>query len=222
MNRPTYYPMLAVVLGGLLAVSCARSAVTSNPPATPATATIAVPATSVPPSATLAPSVAPQPTRPPPTETPPLPTATAALSPTSVLPTPAPTDLPPASAIIAKEPGGELDWEETAVPATFAAVASPTQSSSSGGGLDAIIPPGKGRELLFSNCTSCHSFVCSVIGQRTEGNWLTIRKGHSDRVSALGEKDQDVLYSYLLENFGDQKSEPELPPELREQGCSAQ
>lgn len=223
MNRSLYYLMLAVVVGCLLAVSCAQSVGTPIPPTTLATATIAVAATNVPPSATLSPTVAPQPTVPPPTDTLPPPTATIAPSITSVPPTAVPTDMPTAFATVAKEPGGEHDWEVTAVPATPAAVESPTQSSgATGGSLDAIIPPGRGRELLFSNCTSCHSFVCSVIGERTEGNWETIRKGHASRVSALGEEDQDVLYSYLLENFGNQKPEPELPPELREQGCSAQ
>lgn len=223
MSRPTYCRILVIIAACLIAVSCAPAGVPATQPTSLPLATISASPTTEPPTVTLPPTVTPQPTVPPPTETQLPPTATTAPSPTSVPATPAPTHAPTAFATDAKEPGGEHDWEVTAVPPTSGAVASPTQSSgSTGSSLDAIIPPGKGRELLFNNCTSCHSFVCSVIGQRTKGNWQTIRTGHADRVPSLTEEDQDVLFAYLLENFGDQKPEPELPPELKEQGCSAQ
>jgi hypothetical protein len=228
MNYRFYLTLLLILAAGALAVSCAtQAAQPPEPTALAPLATVAGPvATEQPPTATTVPATA---TLPPPS-------ATSKPTLTSLPPTPVPTttstllpETPTALPTVPKEPGGEHDWEVTAepwtvVPLTATAIASPGagDGASSGGSLDAVIPPGEGRELLFNNCTACHSVVCSLIGQRTAGNWGTVRAGHSDRVPGLSEADQDILYAYLIENFGDQKPEPDLPPELREQGCSAQ
>lgn len=231
MNHRFYGQFPAILIVILLVVSCGPSPLSITPTTLPPTALLPTTAPTVQATATLQPTVAPSPTSPPPTATQQPPTATRAPSPTSVPPTPVPTDTPTlvpetptAVPSVPKEPGGEHDWELTieAMPSEPAASPTTAGGSTGGGPLDAVIPPGEGRELLFNNCTSCHSVVCSLIGQRTAGNWNTVRFGHSDRVTGLSEADQDILYAYLIENFGDQKPEPDLPPELKEQGCSAQ
>lgn len=85
-----------------------------------------------------------------------------------------------------------------------------------------IFPPGPGMDLLFSNCTSCHSFVCSVIGQRTAGAWQKVKTTHRSRVSGMNDVDYNALFDYLATSFNDQKPTPELPPDLAQMGCSAQ
>jgi hypothetical protein len=88
--------------------------------------------------------------------------------------------------------------------------------------MNKIFPPGPGKDLVFSNCTGCHSFVCSIIGQRTADAWNKIKTTHRKRVSALSDADFGALFDYLAANFNDQKPVPELPPELAQMGCSAQ
>lgn len=222
MNRRFFYPLLIVIVLGWSAVSCAA------PPALPAPAATVAPveptavpaqptATEVPPTQPLATTTEVPPTQPPPTAT--------------LLPTPTLDHDFSTVQGTAESPSATSAPSPTQAPATAlptntssAATAAPTSASGSSGGLnlDAIIPPGRGRELLFNNCTSCHSVVCSLIGERSAGNWNTIRAGHEERVSGLSEQDKDELFAYLIENFGDTKPAPELPPELKEQGCSAQ
>ncbi len=85
-----------------------------------------------------------------------------------------------------------------------------------------IFPPGPGMDLLFNNCTSCHSFVCSIIGQRTAGAWQRVKTNHRARVTGMSNADYSTLFDYLAANFNDQKPVPELPPELEQLGCAAQ
>lgn len=77
--------------------------------------------------------------------------------------------------------------------------------------LDAIFPPGKGRDLVLMNCTTCHGFGIIVRGQRKMGHWETLKRDHRDRVSGLSDGDHNTLFTYLAENFNDTKPEPELP-----------
>lgn len=76
--------------------------------------------------------------------------------------------------------------------------------------------------MLLNNCTSCHSFVCAVTGQRTVDYWQTVKTGHRERVSSLSDDDFNALFTYLADNFNDKKPVPALPPELAGLGCSAQ
>ena len=81
---------------------------------------------------------------------------------------------------------------------------------------------GEGRTLLLANCSNCHSFVCAVIGQRTEGHLRSVRGTHLERVSSLTTEELDTLFAYLYENFGENHPEPQLPEALAGQGCTAQ
>jgi mono/diheme cytochrome c family protein len=85
-----------------------------------------------------------------------------------------------------------------------------------------IFPPGAGRDLFLSNCTSCHAFVCSVEGQRSADNWGPIKANHMDKVAGLSEADYNTLFAYLIANFNDKTPAPKLPPELAGMVCSAQ
>lgn len=165
-------------------------------------------------------------------------TSTAVASPTSLSqatqPPATPTSLPTATAQLAtatsvptatSQPATAQPATATVMP-TVPATTAPSSTSSTGqsGKIDInkILPPGKGQTLLLNNCTSCHSFVCAVTGQRTIDYWKTVEAGHRDRVPSLSDDDFNTLFAYLEANFNDSKPVPELPPELAGIGCSAQ
>lgn len=87
--------------------------------------------------------------------------------------------------------------------------------------LDEFAPPGSGRDLVILNCDYCHSFVCAVRGQRTLDHWMLVEDVHRGRGWViLSDEDWDTLFSYLEQNFNDQKPEPKLPPALQQAGCT--
>lgn len=88
--------------------------------------------------------------------------------------------------------------------------------------LDALFPPGEGRELVLSSCESCHSWVCAVKGQRTREHWQTVHTAHQENTAALSKEQMDTLWEYLADNFNDTQPEPYLPPGFAELGCQAQ
>lgn len=92
------------------------------------------------------------------------------------------------------------------------------QAAPKAGTLPQILPPGKGQTLLLENCSSCHSAVCAVKGQRPAGRWAGLKEDHKDKVTGLSDADMNTLFAYLVENFNDTKPEPKLPPELAQQG----
>lgn len=80
--------------------------------------------------------------------------------------------------------------------------------------LDEIFPKGPGRELVLSNCTTCHTFVPIVILQMSQQAWERNSRDHRERVKALSDADFKVLYEYLAANFNPSKPPPKLPNEL--------
>ncbi len=215
MNLKRFELSLVFAAFFLVLVSCATPAAPVNPAPQPATAATAAPTA---PPATSEPTLVPSPSPAPPTATEPVSptlsaTATATEAPataTTSAPTTQPTSIestPSGATETAQAPEGEATATE--------------EASGSTGGFD-FLPAGEGRELLLSNCVNCHSFVCAVIGQRTKGHLESIKDTHRDRVSGLTEEQLDTLFTYLYDNFGDQKPEPELPEELKGLGCSAQ
>lgn len=113
-----------------------------------------------------------------------------------------------------------------ATPVAATATSAPATATAASGtqwvNLDEIFPQGKGRDLVLNNCTSCHSFVCYVIGQRPVEHWETIKRGHRDKTPSLSSENYDALFAYLAENFNDTKPEPKLPQQLRDLGCVTQ
>ena len=91
------------------------------------------------------------------------------------------------------------------------------QSAVAGSGkidIDAIFPPGPGRELVLLNCTSCHVFTPIVVLQMNESEWDRSADEHRDRVENLTEAEFTTLYDYVKANFNPDKPVPQLPPAL--------
>lgn len=82
--------------------------------------------------------------------------------------------------------------------------------------VEAFLPPARARELFFNYCVNCHSFVCSMRGQRSRERWDVFKFQHRDKLVGLADADYELIFDYLKENFDDTKPEPELPPELLE------
>src|SRR5713226_8694061 len=80
--------------------------------------------------------------------------------------------------------------------------------------IDEIFPPGRGRDLVRSNCTTCHTFVPIVVLQMTKEAWERNSRDHRDRVKALSDDDFKTLYVYLVVNFNPDRPVPTLPKEL--------
>lgn len=82
--------------------------------------------------------------------------------------------------------------------------------------MDAIFPPGEGRDLVLANCQSCHIWVPIVILQMNETEWARNKLEHRGRVEALSDEDFDTLYEYLMTTFTPDRPVPDLPPALLE------
>ncbi|MBI3683958.1 MAG: hypothetical protein HY235_26590 [Acidobacteria bacterium] len=80
--------------------------------------------------------------------------------------------------------------------------------------LEEIFPPGRGRDLVLNNCTTCHTFVPIVVLQMSKDGWQRNSRDHRERVKALSEGDFKILYEYLMANFNESKPAPRLPEEL--------
>jgi uncharacterized membrane protein len=73
------------------------------------------------------------------------------------------------------------------------------------------------RELILSNCTTCHAFVPIVLQQFDRNGWDGLLDRHRPRVSQLSEEQIETIGSYLAANFNADMPPPELPPALLEQ-----
>jgi mono/diheme cytochrome c family protein len=80
--------------------------------------------------------------------------------------------------------------------------------------MDEIFPPGRGRDLVLNNCTTCHTFVPIVVLRMTKEAWERNSRDHRERVTALSDADFKTLYEYLAANFNPDRSVPKLPQEL--------
>lgn len=86
--------------------------------------------------------------------------------------------------------------------------------------MDAIFPPGPGRELLLNNCQNCHTFVPIVVLQMDKDAWNRNSIDHRERVTTLSDEEFKTLYDYLAANFNPDRPVPELPKELLESWTS--
>jgi hypothetical protein len=101
---------------------------------------------------------------------------------------------------------------QPAQPAKVAIAPADTQSAKVN--INEIFPPGRGRDLLLANCTSCHTFVPIVVLQMSKEAWERNSRDHRGRVAALGDADFKTLYQYLIANFNPARPVPKLPREL--------
>ena len=94
------------------------------------------------------------------------------------------------------------------------AVASAPDTQPASVDLNQIFLPGPGRELVLSNCTTCHTIVPIVTLQMTREAWERNSRDHRGRVTALSNADFKTLYEYLTANFNPNRPVPKLPKEL--------
>ena len=80
--------------------------------------------------------------------------------------------------------------------------------------INAIFPPGEGRDLVLNNCQNCHTFVPIVVLQMDEDAWTRNSIDHRERVAQVSDEDFKTLYSYLKANFHPGRPVPKLPKEL--------
>jgi mono/diheme cytochrome c family protein len=77
--------------------------------------------------------------------------------------------------------------------------------------MDAIFPPGDGRDLVLNNCLACHGFVRFVLLQRTREQWAYVRRVMRPLVGHLDEPEADALFGYLERHFNDSRPVPDVP-----------
>jgi hypothetical protein len=82
--------------------------------------------------------------------------------------------------------------------------------------LEAIFPPGRGRELALNNCTTCHTIVPIVVLQMNKEAWERNSRDHRERVKGLSDAEFRTLYEYLKANFNPERPVPKLPQALLE------
>jgi hypothetical protein len=80
--------------------------------------------------------------------------------------------------------------------------------------MNAIFPPGAGRDLVLNNCQNCHTFVPIVILQLDEDGWTRSSLNHRDRVVGLSDDEFKTLYDYVKANFNPGRPVPALPKAL--------
>ncbi len=105
----------------------------------------------------------------------------------------------------------------TSSPPTSAptAAAAPSASSTGTGKLDidALLPPGPGRDLVLQYCVNCHNIAPIVLARKTKDEWQYHRQDHSGRV-AISKDELDQIYNYLTTYLTPDRPVPQLPPEL--------
>ena len=82
--------------------------------------------------------------------------------------------------------------------------------------LNAIFPPGPGRDLVLNNCQTCHAWTPIVILHMDQNAWRRNGHEHRDRVEALSDEEFKVLYDYLSSTFTPERPKPTLPHGLLE------
>lgn len=83
-----------------------------------------------------------------------------------------------------------------------------------GEGEDAQALCAEGRDLIVSNCTSCHTFVPIVLQQFEPEGWEGLLDRHRSRVEHLSDEQIATLHAYLSANFNPEREPPPLPPAM--------
>ncbi|MGE0703570.1 MAG: hypothetical protein AB7P22_06480 [Vicinamibacterales bacterium] len=119
--------------------------------------------------------------------------------------------------------GGEAPSSDASSASSAASSATaPVSTAASDGRLDmdAIFPPGPGRDLVLNNCQNCHTFVPIVVLQMDKAAWQRNSIDHRERVTTLTDEEFKTLYEYLTANFNPDRPVPELPQDLLESWTS--
>jgi hypothetical protein len=105
----------------------------------------------------------------------------------------------------------------TETPGAWTPTGQATASSSGGASrkldIDALLPPGPGRELVLQYCVNCHNIAPIILARKTHDEWEYHRKDHTGRL-AITQEEWDTIYNYLETYLTPDRPIPELPPEL--------
>ena len=71
------------------------------------------------------------------------------------------------------------------------------------------------RDLLLSECTSCHTFAPIVLGEKTSEEWDGFLSAHRMRVEGIDDDVFDQLKEFIGTRFTPDHPVPDLPPALR-------
>ena len=74
------------------------------------------------------------------------------------------------------------------------------------------------RNLIFSNCSSCHTIVPIVKTQRTEEGWRATMAKHRPLVPDVSDSDFELVSAFLAAHYNPSNPVPELPPALENLG----
>jgi hypothetical protein len=112
--------------------------------------------------------------------------------------------------------GGQAGTSDAAGSRTSAEARAVAAAAATKVDMEAIFPPGPGRELVLNNCTNCHTFVPIVVLQMEKEAWQRNSVDHRERVTSLTDEEFRILYEYLVTNFHPGRPVPKLPKELLE------
>jgi YVTN family beta-propeller protein len=65
-----------------------------------------------------------------------------------------------------------------------------------------LLPPGRGRDILATNCQFCHDLQRAIAFDRTRERWRQIVGAMHERGSPIRPEEVPVLVAYLTKNFG--------------------
>ena len=71
--------------------------------------------------------------------------------------------------------------------------------------VDAELPDGKGKEVVESACTDCHSTERIETQRLNEEGWNSIIHEMIENGAAINPNDMNVIVGYLVKNFGPDK-----------------
>ena len=75
--------------------------------------------------------------------------------------------------------------------------------SAAGGEAKTIsLPPGAGKELLESRCTTCHDVGRVISVKRTKAEWEQVTKNMIERGTQVSSEEAQTITSYLSSQFG--------------------
>jgi mono/diheme cytochrome c family protein len=115
------------------------------------------------------------------------------------------------SSTAAPAAGGAPTTAPTVAPAKPAATTAPAAAGAAAPASWAdVFPAGAGKQTVLERCGTCHGFDRVVLGQKTADRWASVKASHSDKVSGMSQTDVDALFTYLAQNFGPDKPEPNI------------
>ena len=83
-----------------------------------------------------------------------------------------------------------------------------------------LFPEAEEKQMVLSNCATCHAVACAAIGRRSAARWDALANGHQEHVPALSDADRQRIFAYLAANFNDTRPEPDVPAEFLDRGCT--